>query len=94
MQIQSINGATNPFLISKNNQQTNTAKQEQPQQKQSNDTFVRTEDGRYLSKSINPETGEVMLNISKINWSSSGVLDSQDTVSISAKILRLEQEQL
>lgn len=85
MQIQSINGATNPFLISKNNQQTNTAKQEQPQQKQSNDTFVRTEDGRYLSKSINPETGEVMLNISKINWSSSGVLDSQDTVSISAK---------
>lgn len=88
MQIQGISAVTNPFQVKRNQPQAqeNTQQQQQPRREQlPADMLVRTEDGRWVSKSINPQTGDVMVNVSKINWSATGVLDSTDTISISEK---------
>ena len=87
MQIQSISGVTNPFQVQKSQQiKTNTQQSFNynipKNQSQHQDAFVKTEDGRYISKSINAQTGEVMINVTKMNWSPTGVLDSVEKMII------------
>ena len=87
MQIQGISAVTNPFTTAKKveNQQPQTQQQPQQQPKQqTNDKFIATGDGRWISKSLD-EKGNVMINVTKVNWSSSNVLDSVDTLSINEK---------
>lgn len=84
MQVRNISGVTNPFLVRANEQQRNKMAERQTLPKLQNDAFVKTEDGRYISKSVN-SSGEVMINITKHNWSPEGVLDSTETLSVPAK---------
>lgn len=87
MQIQSISAVTNPFTVARKVQDQQPQPQQQPkqQQKQAEDQFVATGDGRWISKSLD-EKGNVMINVTKVNWSPAGVLDSVDTLSINEKM--------
>lgn len=87
MQIQNVSAVTNPITVARKAQEQ---PQQQTQQKfQQNrdysDKFVKTEDGRWISKSIDAN-GNVVTNVTRINWSPAGVLDSVDTLSINDKI--------
>lgn len=88
MQIQGISSVTNPFTLAKKVQeqpQTQQQPQQQPKQKETGDQFVATGDGRWISKSLD-EKGNVIINVTRVNWSPSGVLDSVDKLSINEKM--------
>lgn len=88
MQIQGISAVTNPFTLAKKVQeqpQTQQQPQQQPKQKETGDQFVATGDGRWISKSLD-EKGNVIINVTRVNWSPSGVLDSVDKLSINEKM--------
>ena len=65
MQIQGISAVTNPFQVKRNQPQAqeNTQQQQPKREQLPADMLVRTEDGRWVSKSINPQTGDVMINV-------------------------------
>lgn len=88
MQIQGISSVTNPFTLAKKVQeqpQTQQQPQQQPKQKETGDQFVATGDGRWISKSLD-EKGNVIINVTRVNWSPSGALDSVDKLSINEKM--------
>lgn len=88
MQIQGISAVTNPFTLAKKVQeqpQTQQQPQQQPKQKETGDQFVATGDGRWISKSLD-EKGNVIINVTRVNWSPSGALDSVDKLSINEKM--------
>jgi hypothetical protein len=88
MRIQNISGVTNPFSVMRKEkvqeQKMSSFVQQNAANGESKDSFVRTEDGQIITKTLN-EKGELMVNITKNNWSKDGVLDSVDTLSINPK---------
>ncbi len=85
MNIQSICGFTNPCGIKQNLAKNKFISEPKTliTQKTNADTFVKNQDGKYISNTINPTTGELMMNISKINWNKEGMLESTETTSVS-----------
>lgn len=84
MQIQGVSAVTNPFFPIKKvqDQIPQTQQQEQQGQQQSTgDKFMAKVGESWVSKSID-EKGNITTEITKINWSPAGVLDSIDTLSI------------
>ncbi len=87
MQVQSVSAVTNPISVQRKLQEQpqQSAQQNGQQNREVSDKFVRTQDGRWVSKSID-ENGNVVTNITRVNWGPTGVLESVDTLSINNKI--------